>query len=346
MTFSDPLRGACLVAFVGVLGNLACSAYPSSEDVTSTESELRALRADEIVGTLRFGETSSPVGYSEVPLYRAFRFDAKAGDAVDIWVRSSTGDARAWLLSPTFSTLSSNDNAGAETRDAHLKRTLTRSGGYYIAFRDANREENTFTVSLAQAATSCPSGQTRCGSECADLNKDLSHCGTCNNPCAITANASSAVCAVGVCDVVCAEGYTKGSGGCVANWREGLPSGTVSMSANIELLPTSMRDCVSGSCKTTPRPTSVRLFLQGDSRGALTVTHHPLYAPGVVRDDGLFISTFSTGSSTYQRSESVVGLISAGGKVSIVSYSVHARAPAMNEAYDLGFHGSATGTFR
>jgi hypothetical protein len=150
-----PLVTASVLAGVAIV---ACAA--SEEPAADTEAEaLRALKPQEIIGALAYGETSAPVEYTETPLYRAYKFQGKAGDLVDVWVRSSSGgDAHAWLLRSSFSTLASNADADAQTRDAHITAKLGSTGTYYIAFREENREEATFTVSLARASSPVDAG--------------------------------------------------------------------------------------------------------------------------------------------------------------------------------------------
>lgn len=127
----------------------ACSGAPeASEPTEQDDAELRALKSTEILGDLSYGQTSSAVAYTETPLYSAYRFHGTAGDNVDAWIRSSDGDARAWLLRETFSTVTSNDNADSSTHDAHLTAKLAKTGTYYIAFREKNREDASITVTL------------------------------------------------------------------------------------------------------------------------------------------------------------------------------------------------------
>ncbi len=124
-----------------------CTASTEPEETTN-DDELRALAPGEIVGTIAYGQTLGPLPYTERPLYRALRFVAAKGDKVDIWVRSAGGDARAWLTASTFATLASNDDARAGQKDSHIAFTTTRAGTYYIVWREKNREDATFEVSL------------------------------------------------------------------------------------------------------------------------------------------------------------------------------------------------------
>lgn len=142
----------CSAAFALATALLvACSSAPADgtpADEAIDEPELRAMTASEIVGTIAFGETKD-VDYTEAPVYRALRVDAVTGDVLDAWARSETLDAKLWILDSRSRTLTSNDNASAGTRDAHTTFTVKTSGIYYLAFRDTNREDGRFRVSLA-----------------------------------------------------------------------------------------------------------------------------------------------------------------------------------------------------
>ncbi len=104
-----------------------------------------------IAGSLDFGQTSVSTKYTKSPKYRAFKFAGNQGDAVDVWVRSTQGDAVAWLLDNNFKTLATNDDADSTTLDAHLVATLPASASatHYIVFRDYNLATHYFTVALA-----------------------------------------------------------------------------------------------------------------------------------------------------------------------------------------------------
>ncbi|WP_394844794.1 hypothetical protein LZC95_48080 [Pendulispora brunnea] len=123
------------------------------EAAGSAASELRALQDNEKLGSMAYGDTKS-VDYTETPLYRAYSFSASANDSIDIWVRGTAGtDAIAWLLGADYQTLASNDNAGSGVKDAHIAYKIATAGTYWIAFREVNQENSTFTVSLSKATT-------------------------------------------------------------------------------------------------------------------------------------------------------------------------------------------------
>jgi hypothetical protein len=115
-----------------------------------SEAELRALASSELAGDLAFGQTVT-VSHPGGPKYRALRFVAPVG-AVDIWVRSTTDNAKAWLLASDFSTIARNDDASATVIDSHFSRRLL-SGTFYIAFKEASSRAATFSVSLSSGET-------------------------------------------------------------------------------------------------------------------------------------------------------------------------------------------------
>ena len=101
-----------------------------------------------IIGTLLHGQTGL-VGYFNPPRYRAFRFAAGLHDRMDIWVRSSDGDAVAWLLDTNFNTLAWNDDAQGGMTDAHIVLTIPSiQPVFYIVFREYKLAFSHFSVAL------------------------------------------------------------------------------------------------------------------------------------------------------------------------------------------------------
>lgn len=138
---------ATLALAAPVVGG-GCTATTEPEE-TAKDDELRALAPGEIVGTIAYGQTLGPLRYTGRPLYRALRFEAAKGDKVDIWVRSTSGDARAWLTGPTFATLASNDDAGPGQKSSHITFSTAKAGTHYIVWREKNGADASFEVSLA-----------------------------------------------------------------------------------------------------------------------------------------------------------------------------------------------------
>ena len=119
--------------------------------------ELRALRSSEILGTIAYGETKGPIAYTEIPLYRAFRFSGRARDRVRITVYGDNVP-QAWLLSSGFATLKSATATGF-AHTLTFEETLTATAAYYIAFHEQDQEDAHFyvklqTVSASDAGTS------------------------------------------------------------------------------------------------------------------------------------------------------------------------------------------------
>ncbi len=137
------------------LAPLGCAVATDGELDDASQDELRALTAPEIVGTLAEGETKSVV-YTKTPAYRALRLDLTAGAKVDLWVRSTGGDAQAWLLGSKFQTLSSNRDASATDTNAHIVQTVRTGGTYYLAFREEKGRNATFDVTFVGAAPPRP----------------------------------------------------------------------------------------------------------------------------------------------------------------------------------------------
>ncbi len=99
------------------------------------------------IAPLAYGATSKVVKTRGD--YGWFRFDAHAGDEVAVTVRSSDGDAVAFVLDGYDDVLAVDDDADAFTSDARLVTTLPADGRYYVAFREYSFAPASFTVELA-----------------------------------------------------------------------------------------------------------------------------------------------------------------------------------------------------
>lgn len=133
---------AALTATVG------CAA--DKEDLSSYDSEIR-LAGTRYLGKLQNGQTRTAYYYNQ-PLYRSYGFDAKGGDEVTIDVRSTYGDAVAWITDAKYRGLAFNDDASRETWDAKVQYKVPEgqpSRSYRIVFRDYDTLDATFAVTLA-----------------------------------------------------------------------------------------------------------------------------------------------------------------------------------------------------
>jgi hypothetical protein len=149
---------ACLLAVPSVV---ACVNDAQVEETGESEDGLRALSSSEILGDIAFN-TSVNASHSGTPKYRAYSFTVAQGDKLDIWVRSTNADARAWLLDDGFRTVKWNNDASGNdaedegTTDANIKHTVTRAGKYYVAFRGAVGVAATFSVQVDRVTTQQP----------------------------------------------------------------------------------------------------------------------------------------------------------------------------------------------
>jgi Bacterial pre-peptidase C-terminal domain len=83
--------------------------------------------------------------------YGWFRFDGRAGDEIEISVKSSNGDAVTFVLDKNDDVVAVNDDANALTSDSRLTTALPADGTYYIAFREYSFAPASFTVALEGA---------------------------------------------------------------------------------------------------------------------------------------------------------------------------------------------------
>lgn len=142
-----------VVAFASLAG---CQAEPSekgSEDVSSTESELR-LSGTRYLGKMMSGETRTGYYYNP-PRYRSFGFDAKGGDDITVDVKSAEGDAVAYITDSSYNVLAFNDDYGGslDSKVRYKVPAYAAAGSYRIVFRDYDLLDATFTVKLAIAST-------------------------------------------------------------------------------------------------------------------------------------------------------------------------------------------------
>jgi hypothetical protein len=134
--------------FTLVASGCASNVHNDVDAVETDEAALRTLTGAEISGSITFGQTVNAIAYTNTPLYRAYRLQGNAGDIVDAWIRSSNGDARAWLLDSAFQNIVAADNSEGTT-NARLVTTLKKTGTFYIAFREKTQRNATFQVALA-----------------------------------------------------------------------------------------------------------------------------------------------------------------------------------------------------
>jgi hypothetical protein len=150
-----------LTCLLSVPSFVACVEDAQIEDTAESEDGLRALSSAEIIGEIPFN-TLVNASHSGTPKYRAYSFTVLQGDKLDIWVRSTNADARAWLLDDTFKTVKWNNDANGDegedngTTDANIQHTVTRAGKYYVAFRGAVGVAANFSLQVGRTTTQQP----------------------------------------------------------------------------------------------------------------------------------------------------------------------------------------------
>ncbi len=135
-----------------------CSSTGKTDEVGTSADAIRALQPGEIVGKIANGETKN-VAYTSTPRFRAFSFFANRGDEVDVWARSTTGDAMLWLAAADNTNVAVNDDAAPGTVDAHIVQKLTNAGQYFVVLRDYNEQAAQFTVTFAKRGECDPDEQ-------------------------------------------------------------------------------------------------------------------------------------------------------------------------------------------
>jgi len=143
-----------LIATVAMLSACAAEAPSSDEDFTDLaglDAKSDAFSAKlRLLGTIHPGTTLSSLEYTSEPRFRGLVFLADPGDSIRLDVRSTDGDAVAWLLDSDFRTLAKNDDADASTRDAAIDVAVSGSADpiHYIVWKEITDEDATFAVSF------------------------------------------------------------------------------------------------------------------------------------------------------------------------------------------------------
>jgi len=177
------MRPHMRILFLGFVTLAACVQAKAPVDDSFDDLSGVDVKSDsfsyrmKIAGSLAYGE-SAPVTYTKSPRYRAVKFAGNAGDQIDAWVRSTDGDAVAWVLDNSFHVLGTNDDADDTTLDAHVSLTLpaSPSATHYVVFRDYALTTSHYTVALAGAtAMTC-----QLDSDCAALTVPAGSVSECN----------------------------------------------------------------------------------------------------------------------------------------------------------------------
>ena len=142
-------------AWVVLAAMTACAADKTPVDDDFSDLSGVDLKSDAFSSKMRFlgaldeGQTRK-VYYTKTPKFRGYTITGSG--PVDLWVRSSTGDAVAWLLDSKFKIVAKNDDADAQTYDAHITASIKAGKTYYLAMRDYDQASGWFSVSRAGGA--------------------------------------------------------------------------------------------------------------------------------------------------------------------------------------------------
>src|SRR5262245_11868661 len=106
---------------LGVLLAAGCGQKPPLAD-EDFAAEIKADGWDQLSKFAGDLDRNPPASfyYSPWPRYRSVAFRAQGGATVDLWVRSATGDAVAYLLDFQHQILAKNDDADETTWDSHI----------------------------------------------------------------------------------------------------------------------------------------------------------------------------------------------------------------------------------
>ncbi|MDQ6760383.1 MAG: hypothetical protein M3Z32_11050 [Acidobacteriota bacterium] len=101
-----------------------------------------------VLGSIDYGQTSAPVRYTGSPKYRAFEFNAKPGDRLEIWVHARRGTPKAFLTNGSFQSI-----AGGNPHFSTVIPRESQPATYYVVFYGSNFKRGDFTIELQRPST-------------------------------------------------------------------------------------------------------------------------------------------------------------------------------------------------
>jgi hypothetical protein len=140
------------VAVLGLLGACSAQSETAKEEATDETTQEFGLRDTKIAGSLSYGQTSASTSYkfNARARYVAYKFSGKAGDEIDVWVKSSNGDPVTCILNNDWQVIAKNDDATPSNTNSHIKTKLTAnpSDTRYVVVRDYWLDPMSFKVEL------------------------------------------------------------------------------------------------------------------------------------------------------------------------------------------------------
>jgi len=144
------MRGLVLIVLVACAG-------PKSKGPVHEEFATADLK---MLGPLQFGQTGK-AAYHDGPRFIAYRTTARAGERVQVDVRSADGVPMVWLLDGALRVVAADD--AADSNEAHLDVTLPPGDeiAYTIAIREAALGDATFVTQVVAPAHDLASWRAR-----------------------------------------------------------------------------------------------------------------------------------------------------------------------------------------
>ncbi|HKA87898.1 MAG TPA: endonuclease [Haliangiales bacterium] len=168
------------------------------DDGSDIDSPVQEPATYKIVGTIGYGQTLT-VDYKNPPKWYSYGFDGRAGDELDVRVRSDTGDSMVRILDAQQRVLAANDDADG-TLDSHATLKLAADGKYYVSVRDYNLRTVVLEVALLATGTcqkrTCAGENAECGAIPDGCGGTLD-CGGCTAPATCGGGGTPNVCGAG-----------------------------------------------------------------------------------------------------------------------------------------------------
>ena len=134
-----------------LLSTMACAGTTGEQDPMTDEAELRALKRNEVIGFIQYGDTRT-TNYSAAPLYRAYQFRANAFDKVVLTLTPDAPGTSVWatLLDEKGVEIISGVRTDRSPTGATIL-TYTMPAAFAertVAFREASRKTTKISVKL------------------------------------------------------------------------------------------------------------------------------------------------------------------------------------------------------
>jgi hypothetical protein len=129
-----------------VLLSVLATLLVSGAEKSAASPEQIAYAPDDvkIVGVLNYGQKSEPVEYSHTPQYRAFVFEGRGNDRVEIVVTGAGQNAFVAVADPGLNVIASGTGHLSVSLPDHGPDTET----FYVVFKDPTNRPSRMSVQL------------------------------------------------------------------------------------------------------------------------------------------------------------------------------------------------------